>query len=102
MNGHVVVLVNGVNKLSCALVDAAKGGEGGDVQIQEGLGGQLGSEQVERAEGVCGGEGKSCRVLGAVERAAPLEVDGSSVEMFKVRCTRGRQSRHMCRDELGD
>ena len=49
MNGDVVVLVKGVNKPSCALVDAAKGGEGGDVQIQEGLGGQLGGEQVERA-----------------------------------------------------
>lgn len=100
MSGDVVVLVKGVNKLSCALVDAAKGGEGGEVQIQEGLGGQLGGEQVECAEGVCGGEGKSCRVPGAVEKAAPLEVHGSSVEVCKVRCIRGCQPRHMCRDEL--
>lgn len=81
MSGDVVVLVEAVNKASCALVDAAKGGEGGEVQVQEGLGGQLAGEQVKRAEGVCGGEGKSCRVLGAVERATPLEVDGSSVEV---------------------
>lgn len=101
MNDDVVVLVEGVNKPSCALIDAAKGSEGGEVQIQEDLGGQLGGEHVERAKGVCGGKGKSCRVLGAVERAAPLEIDESSVEMRKVRCIRGCQPRHMCRDELG-
>lgn len=31
MSGDVAVLVEGVNKLSCSLVDAAKGGEGGEV-----------------------------------------------------------------------
>lgn len=52
-----MVLVEGVNKRSRTLVHAAKGGEGGEVQIEEGLGGQLGGEQVECAKGVCGGGG---------------------------------------------
>lgn len=57
--------------------------------------------RVERAESIRGGEDKSCRVLGAVESAELLEVDGSSVEMCKVRCIRECQPGHVWRDELG-
>lgn len=32
---------------------------------------------------------------------SPLEVDGSSIEVYKVRCIRGCQPRYMCRNELG-
>lgn len=45
-----MVLVQGVDKPSCALVNAAEGGEGGKVQTEEDLGGQLGGEHFERAE----------------------------------------------------
>lgn len=72
------------------------------VQTEEGLGGKLRGEQVECTKSVCGGAGgKSCRLPGVVEWAAPLEVDGSSVEVFKLGCIWGCQPRHMCRDELG-
>ena len=67
MGGEVLVLVKGVDKPSCALVNAAEGSEGGEVHMEEDLGGQLGGKHVERAEGVCRREGKSRRVLGAVE-----------------------------------
>ena len=51
LSGDVAVLVEGVDKPSCALVNAAEGGEGEKVQTEEDLGGQLGGEHVERAEG---------------------------------------------------
>lgn len=55
ISGDVMVLVEGVNKPSCALVDAVKGGQDGEVQIDGGLDGQLGGERVKSAKGVCRG-----------------------------------------------
>lgn len=53
MSDDVMVLVERVNK-------PLKGGEGGEVQLQEGLGGQLG-RRARRARRRClWGEGKSC------------------------------------------
>ena len=101
MGGDVAVLIQGVDKASCALANAAEGGEGGEVHMEEDLGGQLGREEVKRAEGVCWGEDESRRVLGAVEGAAPVEIGVSGAEVFKMRCIRGCQPRHICRDKLG-
>lgn len=74
MGDDVVVLVKGVDKGSCALVHPAEGGDCGEVQIEEDLGGQLGGDHVERAEGVHRGEGESRGVLGAIEGTAPLDI----------------------------
>lgn len=73
MGGDIVVLVKGVDIGPCALVHASESGDCGEVQIEEDLGGQLGGEHVERAEGVHSGEGESRGVLGAIEGTAPLE-----------------------------
>lgn len=83
-----MVMVEGVDKPSCALACAAEGNEGGEVHIEEDLGGQLGGEHVERAEGVCGEKDESRRVLGAVEWTALVEVGESGIEVFNVSCIR--------------
>lgn len=50
MSGDVVELVEGVNKLSCALIGAAKGGEGGWVQNTGGPGWTTRGWRVNAAE----------------------------------------------------